>query len=342
TTLRAIILKEPGQFSFTEKEDVKAEKNKAIVKIKRIGICGTDYHAYKGNQPFFSYPRVLGHELGGEIISISEGDIQHDLKVGDKVAVEPYLNCGKCQACESGHINCCEAISVIGVHSDGGMAEYISIPLNKIHKSDTLSFDQLALVETLGIGLHAVNRANIHTGEKVLIIGAGPIGLGVAQFSKLKGAVVCMADISESRLGFIEKLGLSDSSIQVAGKLEEATLREALGGDLPSVVIDATGNKNSMLNTFNVVAHGGRLVFVGLFQGDVTFFDPNFHKRELTLLASRNCLPDDFKEIISLIEQGVIDTNPWLSHRTSFEDMPDKFDSFLEPSQEVIKAIIEL
>ncbi|AWV98382.1 zinc-binding alcohol dehydrogenase family protein [Arcticibacterium luteifluviistationis] len=340
--MRAIILKEPGQFSFIEQEEVKAEKNKAIVKIKRIGICGTDYHAFKGDQPFFTYPRVLGHELGGEVVSISEGDIKHDLKIGDKVAVEPYLNCGKCQACESGHLNCCENIQVIGVHSDGGMAEYISIPLNKIHKSDTLSFDQLALVETLGIGLHAVNRAKLNQGEKVLIIGAGPIGLGVAQFSKLKGAQVCMADISGSRLAFIEKMGLSDSSIQVSGSLDDADLRAALGGDLPSVVIDATGNKNSMLNTFNIVAHGGRVVFVGLFQGDVTFFDPNFHKRELTLMSSRNCLPDDFREIISLIEKEVIDTNPWLSHRTSFEDMPNKFETFLEPSQEVIKAIIEL
>lgn len=340
--MRAIILKEPGQFDFIEQEDIKAEKGKAVVKIKRIGICGTDYHAFKGNQPFFTYPRILGHELGGEIVSISENGLKHDLKIGDKVAIEPYLNCGSCQACQAGHINCCENIQVIGVHSDGGMAEYISIPLNKIHKSERLSFDQLALVETLGIGLHAVNRANVKSGEKVLIIGAGPIGLGVAQFSKLKGATVCMADISKSRLDFIEKVGLSDRSIEVSGKLEEADLKEALDGDLPSVVIDATGNKNSMLNTFNLVAHGGRLIFVGLFQGDVTFFDPNFHKRELSLLASRNCLPDDFKEIISLIEQDVIDTNPWLSHRTSFEDMPNKFETFLEPSQEVIKAIIEL
>ncbi|WP_341225046.1 zinc-binding alcohol dehydrogenase family protein [uncultured Arcticibacterium sp.] len=340
--MRAIILKEPGQFDFIEQEDIKAEKGKAIVKIKRIGICGTDYHAFKGDQPFFTYPRVLGHELGGEIVSISENGIEHSLKVGDKVAIEPYLNCETCQSCQAGHINCCENIQVIGVHSDGGMAEYISIPLNKIHKSASLSFDQLALVETLGIGLHAVNRANVKSGEKVLIIGAGPIGLGVAQFSKLNGATVCMADISKSRLDFIKKIGLSDKSIQVRGKLEEADLKNALDGDLPSVVIDATGNKNSMLNTFNVLAHGGRLVFVGLFQGDVTFFDPNFHKRELTLLASRNCLPEDFKEIISLIERGVIDTNPWLSHRTSFEDMPDKFETFLEPSQEVIKAIIEL
>ncbi len=340
--MKAIILNKPGEFSFIEREDIKAEKNRAIVKIKRIGICGTDYHAFKGDQPFFTYPRVLGHELGGEVVSIEEGDTAHDLKVGDKVAIEPYLNCGKCQACGSGHINCCENIEVIGVHSDGGMAEYISIPLNKIHKSDSLSFDQLALVETLGIGLHAVNRARLSEGEKVLIIGAGPIGLGVAQFCKLQKAQVVMADISSSRLKFIEKIGLSDVSLTVSGSLSDKDLREACEGELPSVVIDATGNKNSMLNTFNIVAHGGRVVFVGLFQGDVTFFDPNFHKRELTLLASRNCLPADFKEIISLIEEGVIDTNPWLSHRTAFSDMPSNFEGFLDPKQEVIKAIIEV
>ncbi|MCL4167277.1 UNVERIFIED_CONTAM: hypothetical protein GTU68_047887, partial [Idotea baltica] len=189
---------------------------------------------------------------------------------------------------------------------------------------------------------HAVKRAQVKETDKVLIIGAGPIGLGVAQFCKAKNAKVAVADLTQTRLDFIGKIGLSDMSILVNGGLVETDVREAFGGDLPTVIIDATGNRQSMLNDFQLLAHGGRIVFVGLFQGDVTFFDPNFHKRETTLLASRNCLPEDFKEIIKLIEEGTVDTVPWLSHRTNFDNMPKDFSSFLDPQQEVIKAIIEM
>ena len=340
--MRTIILNKPGDFELKECEDPKEQKDRAIVKVKRIGICGTDYHAFQGNQPFFSYPRVLGHELGAEIVSIGSSKLPHDLTVGDKVAIEPYLNCEECQACKAGHFNCCERIDVLGVHSDGGMADYLSVPIRKLHKSDKLSFDQLALVETLGIGLHAVKRAQVAANDKVLIIGAGPIGLGVAQFSKFKDANLVVADLTESRLNFIKKIGLSDSSILVDGKLEEENVRAAFDGDLPTVIIDATGYKHSMSNCFQLLAHGGKMVFVGLFQGDVSFFDPNFHKRETTLLSSRNCLPEDFKEIIRLIENGEIDTVPWLSHRTNFESVAEDFASFLKPEAEVIKAIIEM
>jgi 2-desacetyl-2-hydroxyethyl bacteriochlorophyllide A dehydrogenase len=340
--LRTIILNKPGDFELKECEAPKEQKDRAIVKVKRIGICGTDYHAFQGNQPFFSYPRVLGHELGAEIVSIGISKLPHDLSVGDKVAIEPYQNCEECQACKAGHFNCCERIDVLGVHSDGGMTDYLSVPIRKLHKSDVLSFDQLALVETLGIGLHAVKRAQVVANDKVLIIGAGPIGLGVAQFSKFKEAEVIVADLTQSRLDFIKKIGLSDSSILVNGKLEEEHVRAAFNGDLPSVIFDATGNKPSMLNCFQLLAHGGKIVFVGLFQGDISFFDPNFHKRETTLLSSRNCLPKDFKEIIRLIENGEIDTVPWLSHRTNFENMAQDFVSFLNPDSKVIKAIIEM
>ena len=222
------------------------------------------------------------------------------------------------------------------------MADFLSVPIQKLHKSENLTFDQLALVETLGIGLHAVKRAKINAEDKVLVIGAGPIGLGVAQFSKFKDANVVVADLTQSRLDFIKRIGLSDASILVNGKLEEEGIRKGFDGDLPTVIIDATGNKHSMLNAFQLLAHGGRIVFVGLFQGDVSFFDPNFHKRETTLMSSRNCLPEDFKEIIGLIEDGVVDTVPWLTHRTNFESMPEDFVSFLDPQKEVIKAIIEM
>lgn len=262
--------------------------------------------------------------------------------MGDRVSVEPYINCQTCQACRSGHPNCCDSIQVMGVHTDGGLTEYLRVPVRKLHKSDVLSFDQLALVETLGIGLHAVNRAGVKETDKVLIIGAGPIGLSVAQFCKLNGALVGVADMTPSRLAFTEKHGLSDRTILVDEPLTADYLRANYDSDLPNVIFDATGNRSSMLNTFELVSHGGQVVYVGLFQGEVTFNDPNFHRREISLHASRNSLPADFRTIISLMEQGMINTTPWLSHRTSFDRLPDTFQSFMEPDQELIKAIVEI
>ena len=341
--MKTIILHQPGEFQRIEREAPEAPRtDEATVKIKRIGICGTDYHAFSGNQPFFSYPRVLGHELGAEIVALGGSQSDTTLRIGDRVSIEPYLNCTECQACRSGHSNCCEQLQVLGVHTDGGMTEYLNVPTRKLHKSDVLSYDQLALVETLGIGLHAVNRVRVQPEDLVLVIGAGPIGLSAAQFCKLSGATVGVADMTESRLDFTSRYGLSDRSIVVDKPLTPEYLRDFFGGDLPTVVIDATGNRHSMLNTFNLIAHGGRIVYVGLFRGEVEFHDPNFHKREVTLLASRNSLPADFKGIIALMEAGQINTTPWLSHRTDFDHLPEDFSTFLKPDQELIKAIVEV
>jgi len=341
--LKTIILNKPGELQLIEKANLEeVQEGQAIIRIKRIGICGTDYHAFKGSQPFFSYPRVLGHELGAEVAALGSSLTNNNLKIGDKVAVEPYINCNQCQACKEGHINCCENLKVLGVHTDGGMTEYLSIPIHKLHKSDILNFDELALVETLGIGLHGVNRAQIGKNDKVLVVGAGPIGLSVALFSKINGATVAMADMVESRLAFVQRNTLAHRTILIKSSLTQEILRTYFEGDLPTIIIDATGNKTSMQNMFNVISHGGKIVYVGLFQGDVTFNDPNFHRREVSLFASRNALPADFKTIISLIENKHIDTKPWLSHRTKLEQLPITFETFLNPEEKVIKAIIEV
>lgn len=341
--MKTLILNKPGEFQFIERAGPEAAGiGEAIVKIKRIGICGTDYHAYKGNQPFFSYPRVLGHELGAEVVSLGGGQAHDSLKAGDRVAVEPYLNCQECQACRTGHTNCCERLQVLGVHTDGGMTEHLRVPVRKLHKSDVLSYDQLALVETLGIGLHATNRAGVGAEDKVLVIGAGPIGLAVAQFCKLGGATVAVADRFGNRLDFVRRQGYSNRSIVVSEALSPEQLRGVFEGDLPTVIFDASGSRSSMLNAFNLIAQAGRIVFVGLFQGEVEFHDPNFHKREVTLLASRNALPADFTEIIALMEAGCIDTAPWISHRTSLAQLPSDFPGFLEPGQQLIKAVVEV
>lgn len=341
--MKTIILNNPGEFIRTERDfnDDLAE-NEALLKIHRIGICGTDYHAFRGKQPFFSYPRVLGHELGAEVLALGKGVDKHKIAVGDKVSVEPYLNCGECQSCKNGKSNCCEKLQVLGVHTDGGMCEYIKIPANKLHRSAILGYEQLALVETLGIGAHAVQRANVGKNDIVLVIGAGPIGLSVIQFAKINQAKIVVMDFSKQRLDFANEIIGIDESILPNEDFSADDLRKILGGNLPTIVFDATGNAQSMMKAFSYLAFGGKLVYVGLFQGEVTFFDPDFHRKEVTLLSSRNALPENFTNIIQQMENGKIDTKAWLTHEANFDDLPTIFDSWLDPKSQVIKAMVVL
>lgn len=310
------------------------------MRVHRVGVCGTDIHAFGGRQPFFTYPRVLGHELGVEVLEVGVGVA--NVGPGDRCSVEPYVNCQRCVACRRGKPNCCAELRVLGVHSDGGMCERLVVPARKLHPSSRLTFDQLALVETLGIGCHAVERARPERGEFVLVVGAGPIGLSVVQFAVEAGARVIVLDVNADRLGFCSRqLGVAHAVNAALEDPLEALLR-LTGGDLPTAVLDATGSPKSMAAAFDFPAPGGRMVFVGLFQGDVAFSDPNFHRRELTLMGSRNALPSDFTRIIGLIEAGRIDTTPWITHRAPLAGVPDAFPTWVRPETGVVKAMIEL
>ncbi len=309
----------------------------ALVRVHRVGVCGTDIHAWYGRQPFFSYPRILGHELGVEVLAVGEG-VKH-VRSGDRCAVEPYLNCGRCIACRRGKSNCCEALQTLGVHTDGGMRERIVIPAAKLHPANDLSYDALALIETLGIGAHAVGRAELATDDHVLVIGAGPIGLSVLQFATLETRRVFVADISQARLGF----AAAHFDVQAALKAGEGLaelLRTANGGELPTVVFDATGNAASMRAAFDLVAPGGKLVFVGLVQAEIGFHDPHLHRREITLYASRNALPHEFERIITLTRAGRINTQPWITHRSDPAGFPDAMRAWTLPETGVVKGML--
>jgi 2-desacetyl-2-hydroxyethyl bacteriochlorophyllide A dehydrogenase len=338
--VKTIRLEEPGRFVLTEtSEPGSPGPGEALVRTRRVGICGTDLHAFRGRQPFFTYPRILGHELGVEIEAV--GPNERGLLPGDRCSVEPYLNCGHCVACRRGKTNCCTSLQVLGVHTDGGMRERLVVPCAKLHASAVLTLDQLALVETLGIGAHAVDRAGLDRGETVLVVGAGPIGLAVIQFAKLAGVRLIVMDVNADRLTFCRDQFGVETTLN-ANEDPESALRDLTSGEFPTVVFDATGNPQSMMRAFKFVSNGGKLIFVGLFQGDVTFHDPSFHRREMTLLSSRNATPRDFERIITLMEAGKIDTTPWITHRSMFDEMIPQFASWLDPRNGVIKAMIEL
>jgi 2-desacetyl-2-hydroxyethyl bacteriochlorophyllide A dehydrogenase len=340
--MKTVILDRPGELRFVQTEAPTAPgPGEALVRVRRVGICGTDLHAFRGEQPFFSYPRILGHELGVEVVALAPDANRPDLAPGDICAVEPYLNCGVCSACRRGKTNCCEKLQVLGVHRDGGMRELITIPATKLYKTNGLSVDQLALVEMLCIGAHAVRRCQPEPGEPALVIGAGPIGLSVIQFAQLAGAEVVVLEVSPQRQAFCRRqLGI-ERMLDGEGDTV-ARLRGLFGGDLPTLVFDATGNTQSMHAAFQYVANGGKLVFVGLVQADITFHDPEFHRREMTLLSSRNAASADFVQVIQSLESGNVALDAWITHRSGPAEIVSDFPQWVRPGSGVVKAVLEM
>lgn len=314
----------------------------ALVRVHRVGICGTDLGSFLGKMPFFSYPCILGHELGVEVIEV--GANVTNVKPGDRCSVEPYLNCQQCFSCRRGFTNCCENHKTLGVMCDGGLTERLILPARKLHPANRLTLDQCALVETLAIGCHAVDRGNPKSGENVLVIGAGPIGLSALEFAKLSGSRVIVMDISEERLAFVrEKMGIHDTVCVKGDDSDMTAVMKMTDGQFADVVIDATGSNKSMVRSLEFAAFAGRVVFVGITQKNLDL--PHalvFHRRELTLMASRNALSRDFPRIITLIEEGTIDTAPWITHQAAFDEVIGIFPSWTKPETGVIKAVVAI
>jgi len=322
--MRQILLTAPGEFLDLKVPRPVPSSGQALVRVHRVGVCGSDFHALAGRHPVYTYPRVLGHELAGEIVDVP--DNTRGLRPGDRCAIEPYISCGQCRTCKVGRTNCCEQLRLIGVHVDGGMQGFLGVPIELLHKSERLSLDQLALVETLGIGAHAVNRSQLRAGEEALVIGAGPIGLAVSQFAAAIGSKVTIVETNDWRRRFAHKLGV-----------------EALAtpdGRQADAVLDATGSATVMADSLNYVAPGGRLVFVGLTRDPVQIDDALLHRREITIYASRNSC-GQFPPIIRMLEENKINIEPWITDRISLDEVPARFKELSEKVG-MMKAVVEV
>ena len=337
--MKTLVCTKPGEFEYRTAEEPKETPGEAIIKIKRIGICGTDLHAFEGTQPFFEYPRILGHELAGELVAVNGAQ---GFEEGESVTFIPYFSCGQCVACRLGKQNACVNIKVCGVHQNGGMVEYLSVPSSSLLHGEGLDLDVLALVEPLAIGAHAVRRANVGRNELVLVVGAGPIGLGTMEFVRAEGAVVIALDTNNDRLTFCkERMGI-EHTINAIDENVTQRLQAITKGEMPTVVIDATGNLKAINTAFQYMAHGARYVLVGLQKGEISFSHPEFHKREATLMSSRNATRTDFEYVISSIKQGRINPAHFITHRVEFSQVKDEFERWLNPDSRVIKAMVEL
>jgi 2-desacetyl-2-hydroxyethyl bacteriochlorophyllide A dehydrogenase len=314
------ICNQPGTLSLQEVEIPSRIPGFSLLRVRNIGICGTDIHAFAGNQPFFSYPRILGHELAVEIV---ESDT---FEMGELATIIPYFNCTSCDVCAARKPNCCESLQVFGVHIDGGMREYIVVEDRYILPGKGLTAEELALVEPLSIAAHGLRRAALKKGEKVLVMGAGPIGLFTILLAKIQGALVEVAEPNSSRLQFcVENLGVSEASATAY-----------------STVIDATGNLNAIESGFAKMAHGGKYVLIGLQKQAISFSHPEFHKREATLMSSRNATLEDFEYVMNLFRGEKVKANQFISHRFTKNQVPGIFTKINDPSEQVIKAMISL
>ena len=332
-----VICETPGTLRAEDRPMPLRADDEVLLRVKRVGVCGTDLHIFTGNQPYLNYPRVMGHELSG---IVEEAPANGPLSRGDAVYVMPYLSCGKCIACRQGRTNCCVNIQVLGVHRDGAFTEYLSIPQAFVHKAEGVSLDQAAMVEFLAIGAHAVRRADVKAGQRVLVVGAGPIGMAAMIFAKLRGAQVTALDTRRDRLDFCTTQLAMAASVQIADD-DEQQLAALTDGEFFDVVFDATGNPKAMERGFKFVAHAGTYVLISVVGATISFSDPEFHKRETTLLGSRNATTEDFETVLAAMRAGKIPDAALNTHRLALADVPADFKNLLDPARGVVKAIVE-
>ncbi len=337
--MKSLVCIRPGRFEYTTGEQPELKCGQAIIKIKRIGISGTDLHAFEGTQPYFEYPRILGHELSGELVAVDDAP---GFEIGEAVTFIPYFCCGQCIACRIGKQNACVNIKVCGVHQDGGMVEYLSVPSFCLIHGEGLSYDALALVEPLAISAHGVRRAGITKDEFVLVIGAGPIGLGTMEFARIAGGKVIALDVNYERLKFCKERLNVEYAINAMNAEVVQELKTITKGDMPTVVIDATGNLKAINNVFQYMAHGARYVLIGLQKDKVRFRHPESHKRQITLMSSKSATRRDFEYVIACVKRKEVDPTTYITHRVFFDKVKDEFEGWLNPVNGVIKAMVEM
>jgi len=335
--MKYIVCEKPEQFEIRDKPQPQAAAGEALLRITRVGICGTDLHAYAGNQAFFSYPRILGHELSAEVLEVPENE--QGIKVGDSVIIMPYLSCGKCVACRHGKTNCCANIRVLGVHTDGGMQEIIIAPTTILIPAGKLSHDEIAIVEPLAIGAHAIRRADVQAGETIVVVGCGPIGIGLMALAKIAGATIIAMDTNEQRLDFVKNEIGVHHAVNVMKSPVEA-VEKITNSDMATAVFDCTGNKRALESGIDYMSHGGRYVLVGLSKGELTWTHPKIHAKESTIMCSRNATFSDFEWVKDTLEGGQFPTDKFITHTVPFTEMIGNFDSWLKPETGVIKAVV--
>lgn len=337
--MKTVLVNKPQEIAVVDTEKPVPGPGEALLKVLYCGICGSDVATYTGNQPFTTYPRIPGHEFSAEIISIP--DNERGLKPGDIVTANPYFNCGSCYSCRRGHLNCCTDNQTMGVQRDGSFSEYITMPVERIYEGHGLSAKELALVEPFTIAYHALHRAPVHKGDKVLIVGAGPIGLFATISAVAQGAEVYVADLLDGRLEKALHFGATGVINSAKNNLVEEAMR-ITNGDGFDVCVEACGLPVTFLSCIDCAAFAANIILIGNGKKETTFLHSTLLKKELNVFGSRNSLKKDFEEVIELIASGKVNVLDMVSAVYPMAHADDAFKALVQNDGSLAKVLIEM
>lgn len=334
--MRGIFISEPLKIELRELEEPRLTPGNAIIAVKSVGICGSDVTAYKGINPTMILPRLMGHELAGEILQIGEN--AQGLVPCDHVVLEPYFYCGHCYPCRKGLFNNCVDMNVLGVRMEGGMVEVISHPVSYLHKlPDSIPWEEAAVVEPLSIAVHATHRVALRGGEFAAISGAGTIGLLAALVCKAYGAKPILMDVLTSRLNFAKEMGI-EYVIDLAKEDSIERVEKWTNGEMAPVVLECSGAQAAINNALELAANSGRICLVGWAKGAIEFNQPRLLRKELNLFGSRNSL-NAFPECIDLIARKAVDVRPLLTIRHTLDEVMQGFIDLAQEPEKYLKII---
>ena len=340
--MKAIKLEKPWDIACVEMEKPAAPgKGQALIRIKTAGICGSDIGAFRGTNGLVSYPRVIGHELAGVIEAIDENDNPKGFQVGDEVIIDPYIYCGECYPCSIGRTNCCTSLKVLGVQTEGGMAEYFCHPSKLLVKKPAeMSWTLAAMAEPLTISLHGVHRGGLKAGEYCAIYGAGPIGLLAGMVAEAYGAHAILIDIVQERLDFAKELGIE--YIINSGKEDPvAVVSEITGGQMAQQVMECTGANPCIRGSLDLVSNAGRITFTGWPKKETSLPTDVFTKKEIDIRGARTSA-GEFEEAIDLIVSGKVDIIKILTKTVSMEEAPETITDIEKNPGNYMKVVVKV
>jgi threonine dehydrogenase-like Zn-dependent dehydrogenase len=336
--VKALVIQEPGRASIEQVPEPVMKPGEALLKVRRIGLCGSDLNSFRGKNPMVSFPRIPGHEVAATIVQLSEP--HPHFTAGMDVTLSPYTSCGECAACRSGRVNSCRFNQTLGVQRDGAMTEYISVPVEKLYPAQ-LNLEELCMVEPLTVGFHAVARARVTADDTVAIFGCGGVGLGAVAASAFRGARTIAIDVDDRKLAIARRAGATDTIHSQRTSLQ-TELRALTDGHGPSVMIEAVGTPETFRAAVEEVAFTGRVVYIGYAKEPVTYETKFFVQKELDIMGSRNALPENFREVIQMLEKHQFPMDEAISSIVPLEQAPEILKAWSANPGQFTKIMITL
>jgi 2-desacetyl-2-hydroxyethyl bacteriochlorophyllide A dehydrogenase len=338
--MKALVINRPGKVAVIEREIPLLRSGEVLVKLRYVGFCGSDLSTYLGKNPMVQYPRVPGHEISGEIAGAGEG-VPDGFATGELVTVIPYTSCGQCPSCRRGRSHACQFNQTLGVQRDGAMQEFIAVPWQKILKAPRLGDHELAMVEPLTVGFHAIDRGRVTGSDIVVVLGCGMIGAGAVVSASRRGATVIAVDIDEHKLELAVLLGAHQTINSEASDLH-GELQEITSGNGPDVVVEAAGNPVTYKAAVDEVAFSGRVVCIGYARSEVSFATRLFVQKEMDIMGSRNATMEDFRDVISCLENGSFPVDRIVTQKVKPEEAPEALRAWAEIPGKVMKIVVDL